>query len=120
MEPPGAPLEAGPAPNEDADRNRESASRLWPSGVRISPSLVARLPRSGRREASADMHSARHTAITDIVRNIGNLKAAQVFAGHASIQTTADIYAHVDLADLREALQLVAAKRAERRRDAAE
>jgi integrase len=66
------------------------------------------------------MHSARHTAITDIVRDTGNLQAAQVFAGHSSIQTTADIYAHFDLEDLREALQIVAAKRAERRADDAE
>jgi integrase len=45
-------------------------------------------------------------------------KAAQVFAGHESIQTTADIYAHFDLADLREALQLVAERRSERRAQA--
>jgi integrase len=63
------------------------------------------------------MHSARHTAITDIVHATGNLKAAQLFAGHASIQTTADIYAHFDLEDLREALRIVAERRAERRMD---
>ena len=63
------------------------------------------------------MHSARHTAITDIVRDTGNLKAAQVFAGHASIQTTADIYAHFDLQDLREALRMVAERRAKRTAD---
>lgn len=34
-------------------------------------------------------------------------------AGHASIQTTADIYAHLDVDDLAEALQLLADKRAE-------
>jgi hypothetical protein len=34
---------------------------------------------------------------------------------HASIQTTADIYAHLDLADLAEALQIVAERRADRR-----
>jgi hypothetical protein len=45
------------------------------------------------------MHSARHMAITDIVRVTGNLKAAKLFAGHASIQTTADIYAHFHLED---------------------
>jgi len=37
------------------------------------------------------MHEARHAAITQIVRDTGNLKLAQLLAGHASIQTTADI-----------------------------
>ncbi len=73
------------------------------------------LDRSGVKHLP--MHSARHTAITDLVRDTGNLKAAQIFAGHASIQTTADIYAHFDLADLREALKMVAQRRAERAAD---
>jgi site-specific recombinase XerC len=50
------------------------------------------------------------------VRVTGNLKAAKLFAGDASIQTTADIYAHLDVADLAEALKIVAERRAERRR----
>jgi integrase len=62
------------------------------------------------------MHEARHTATTEVVRDTGNLKLAQMLAGHASIQTTADIYAHLDLGDLAEALQTVAERRAERRR----
>jgi integrase len=62
------------------------------------------------------MHQACHTAITEVVRDTGNLKLAQLLAGHASIQTTADIYAHLDLADLAEALEIVAERRAERRR----
>ncbi len=57
------------------------------------------------------LHEARHTAITEVVRDTGNLKLAQMLAGHASIQTTADIYAHLDLADLAEALQIVAERR---------
>jgi len=66
------------------------------------------------------MHAARHTAITEMVRETGNLKLAQLLAGHASIQTTADIYAHLDIADLRDALRVVAERRAERRRPDAE
>lgn len=66
------------------------------------------------------MHQARHTAITEIVRDTGNLKLAQLLAGHASIQTTADIYAHLDIADLAAALDLVAGRRAERRRSNAQ
>ena len=40
------------------------------------------------------MHEARHTAITDFLRRTGNLKLAQMLAGHADIGTTANIYAH--------------------------
>jgi site-specific recombinase XerC len=51
------------------------------------------------------MHEARHTAITAVVRATGNLKAAQLLAGHESIQTTADIYSHLDTSDVANALR---------------
>ena len=41
------------------------------------------------------MHEARHTAITQFLRDTGNLKLAQMLAGHADISTTANIYAHL-------------------------
>lgn len=53
------------------------------------------------------MHEARHTAITDFLRASGNLKLTQQFARHASIQTTADVYAHLDDADLEAAILLM-------------
>lgn len=47
------------------------------------------------------MHRGRHTALTDLTRFPGaNLKHVQMLAGHSSIQTTADIYAHLDDVDL--------------------
>ncbi len=51
------------------------------------------------------MHEARHTAITDFLRRTGNLKLAQMLAGHADIGTTANIYAHLDTTDLEAALR---------------
>jgi integrase len=51
------------------------------------------------------MHELRHTAITEFLRQSGNLKLAQMLARHASIRTTADIYGHLELADLAAALQ---------------
>jgi integrase len=51
------------------------------------------------------MHEARHTAITEFLRRSGNLKLAQMFAGHADIGTTANIYAHLDTTDLETALK---------------
>ena len=44
------------------------------------------------------------TAITEFLRSGGNLKLAQQLARHASIQTTADIYGHLDDVDLERAL----------------
>jgi integrase len=51
------------------------------------------------------MHDARHTAITDFLRATGNLKLAQQLARHRTIQTTADIYGHLDDVDLERALE---------------
>jgi integrase len=51
------------------------------------------------------MHELRHTAITAFLRETGNLKLAQMLARHASISTTADIYGHLDQADLAKALK---------------
>jgi hypothetical protein len=42
------------------------------------------------------MHEARHTAITEFLRDTGDLKLAQMLAGHADISTTANVYAHLD------------------------
>jgi integrase/recombinase XerD len=64
---------------------------------------AACLKRSGL--AHRPMHEARHTAITEFLRRTGNLKLAQMLAGHADIGTTANIYAHLDTADLETALK---------------
>jgi site-specific recombinase XerD len=64
---------------------------------------VACLERAGI--AHRPMHEARHTALTDFLRSSGNLKLTQQLAGHASIQTTADIYAHLDDVDLEVAMR---------------
>ena len=54
--------------------------------------------------ADSPMHESQHTAITEFLRSGGNLKLAQQLARHASIQTTADIYGHLDDVDLERAL----------------
>jgi integrase len=43
------------------------------------------------------MHKARHTAGQRVLDATGNLKAVQKLLGHASIQTTGDIYADWDI-----------------------
>jgi integrase len=50
------------------------------------------------------MHKARHTAGQRVLDRTGNLKAAQKLLGHASIQTTADIYTDWDIDQLADTL----------------
>lgn len=51
------------------------------------------------------MHKARHTAGQRVLDQTGNLKAVQKLLGHASIQTTADIYTDWDLDQLAETMR---------------
>ena len=53
------------------------------------------------------MHHARYTAGQRVLDKTGNLKAAQALLGHASIQTTADIYVDWDIEALAETMRRV-------------
>jgi integrase/recombinase XerC len=57
--------------------------------------IVATGTSSGER-----MHKARHTAGQRVLDKTGNLKAVQKLLGHASIQTTGDVYADWDVDQL--------------------
>ncbi len=57
--------------------------------------VVAQGTTSGER-----MHKARHTAGQRVLDATGNLKATQKLLGHASIQTTGDVYADWDIDQL--------------------
>ena len=50
------------------------------------------------------MHKARHTAGQRVLDKTGNLKAVQKLLGHASIQTTGDIYTDWDIEQLAETM----------------
>jgi site-specific recombinase XerC len=54
------------------------------------------------------MHKARHTAGQRVLDHTGNLKAAQKLLGHASIQTTGDIYTDWDIDQLEASLAYLA------------
>jgi integrase len=56
------------------------------------------------------MHKARHTAGQRVLDKTGNLKAVQKLLGHASIQTTADIYTDWDIEQLAETMRDVLAQ----------
>jgi integrase/recombinase XerD len=89
--------------------NRDYAGVIWED--RRSPMSSTALHRWWSRCLDVagvphrPMHEARHTAITDFLRQTGNLKLAQQLARHATIQTTADIYGHLDDVDLERALE---------------
>jgi integrase/recombinase XerC len=51
------------------------------------------------------MHKSRHTAGQRVLDATGNLKAVQKLLGHASIQTTADIYTDWDIEQLAETMR---------------
>jgi len=53
------------------------------------------------------MHKARHTAGQRVLDHTGNLKAVQKLLGHASIQTTGDVYADWDIDQLAATLEQV-------------
>ena len=63
---------------------------------------------------SRKMHEMRHTALTTLLQATGNMKVVQLTAGHESMATTADIYSHYDLDDLRAAHSTLSAYLAER------
>jgi integrase len=52
-------------------------------------------------------HTTRHTYATVYLRKGGRLERLSEILGHASIQTTADLYAHLDFADLAEDVALL-------------
>jgi site-specific recombinase XerD len=53
------------------------------------------------------MHKARHTAGQRVLDHTGNLKAVQKLLGHASIQTTGDVYADWDIDQLAATMEIV-------------
>jgi integrase/recombinase XerD len=110
-------LDRGPDPDEfllypekvGPEFYRGPLATIWEDRRRpLSPTAMHRwwvgcLQRAGLPHRP--MHEARHTAITDFLRRTGNLKLAQMLAGHADIGTTANIYAHLDTTDLEAALR---------------
>jgi site-specific recombinase XerC len=68
---------------------------LWWYGCLERAGVVPSGTTSGER-----MHKARHTAGQRVLDATGNLKAVQKLLGHASIQTTGDVYADWDVDQL--------------------
>jgi len=54
-----------------------------------------------------NMHVTRHTFATRLIRRGARIENVQQLMGHSSIQTTVNLYAHLDVEDARAALQLL-------------
>ena len=54
-----------------------------------------------------NMHVTRHTFATRLIRRGARLENVQQLMGHSSIQTTVDLYSHIDLNDARADLELL-------------
>jgi len=65
------------------------------------------LDRSGivRKKGASGFHTFRHSAASIVNEQTGNLKLAQKFLGHSTIQMTADIYTHTSAEAEREAAE---------------
>ena len=74
----------------------------WWYGCLARAGIVAPGTTSGER-----MHKARHTAGQRVLDVTGNLKATQKLLGHASIQTTGDVYADWDIDQLADTMRAV-------------
>lgn len=73
----------------------DHAAHDWWYRCLATAGIVAPDTTSGER-----MHKSRHTAGQRVLDATGNLKAVQKLLGHASIQTTGDIYADWDIDQL--------------------
>lgn len=101
-----------PGRHGNADRPHlpmsQKAAHAWWYRCLEHAGLVPMGAQSGER-----MHKARHTAGQRVLDSTGNLKAVQTLLGHASIQTTGDVYTDWDLEQLAATLGKVLAEEAE-------
>ena len=86
---------------------RESGRIISRFGEYLTPHAFSTWFRRNRKKLGLEgytIHELRHTYITELARKGVHPKVAQELAGHASIETTMDIYSHVDLDDKKEAV----------------
>ncbi len=74
----------------------ETSFKTWYKGCLAEAGVRYRKP-----------HTTRHTFATRWLRMGGRLETVSRALGHASIRTTADLYAHLDLRDLRADLEII-------------
>jgi site-specific recombinase XerD len=74
---------------------KKDGSALDPDVLR-KDALYPILDRLGipRKKGASGFHTFRHSAVSIVNEQTGNLKLAQKFLGHSTIKMTADIYTH--------------------------
>ena len=64
----------------------------------------AGIPRIDTLGRKLDLHALRHTALTRMARAGVDLMKLRAIAGHSDPKTTAQIYTHLEVEDLRDAV----------------
>ena len=94
------PERRGPSWNPDLPKIRT----IWEDRTKPLSETSAHRWWTTRLEAAGvahrGMHTARHTTISNFIRQGGRIEQAQLLAGHKSIATTVDVYGHVELSSL--------------------
>jgi Phage integrase family len=84
------------------ERDQTALAPLSVEQSRLRPSSLCVLRASGCRTVA---NTFRHSAASIVNEQTGNLKLAQKFLGHSTIQMTADIYTHTSAEAEREAAE---------------
>jgi integrase len=115
-------ISLGRALTETLRNHNEKFSHRWPDdfvfckrdGSPLDPDVLRKdalypiLDRLGilgipRKKGASGFHTFRHSAASIVNEQTGNLKLAQKFLGHSTIEMTADIYTHTSAEAEREA-----------------
>jgi integrase/recombinase XerD len=104
----------------DLTEGMKPEDHLWPTKPGGGTVIMRRDPISNTamqrwwKEAVArsgvpyrNMHVTRHTFATRLIRRGARLENVQLLLGHTSIQTTVNLYAHLDVEDARSDLKLL-------------
>lgn len=107
--------------NQIKDTDSDAPIAVTQNGMKFNESSYKRTVKRLRREINISMgckvyrnqlieplpladdfvpYCLRHTYCTDLQRNGVDIRVAQKLMGHASIETTADIYTHLDILDI--------------------
>lgn len=103
-------FEGGLSPADYLWSSRPGGGRIIKRDSPISESAFHRWWRSALESANIDYrnpHTTRHTFATRLIRRGARLENVKLLMGHASIQTTMDLYGHLDIEDARLDLELL-------------
>ena len=89
-------------PEADLDALNEEARKLAEESEQLKNQLQELADKAGIKKTISP-HTLRHSFATHLLHNGADLRIIQQLLGHESVTTT-EIYTHVDIQDLREAI----------------